>query len=350
MSQPIKPSKRDPYIDNARFVLVLLVVFGHLISPFKYENDVVYFINNFLTSFRMPALILLTGFFSKKFLDTGYIEKITIRLFVPFLIFQFLYNLDHWQSINWLMPSFGLWFLLSLYWWNLLLFIFTKLNKPVVTAIAAGIGIGLVEGAGHEFSLSRTFVFFPFFILGYYLNKGAFDVFKKEQAKKWGLLSAGLSVIILSLLPLDITRDFLLGRSSFETMNIGVLEGIGLRGVYYVVMGLGIVAFLPWIPKTTKPFTIGGRRTAFIYILHLPIMEWMRHNGWGSEFSLLLVCISLPLAYTIATILSQRIITDTAKYVVLGEAIIVFKKLMKQFPLSWKNYKEKRKTIQTNYS
>ncbi|WP_078548759.1 hypothetical protein [Litchfieldia alkalitelluris] len=45
---------RDPYIDNARFILVTLVVFGHLISPYRNENEIVYVINNFLASFRMP--------------------------------------------------------------------------------------------------------------------------------------------------------------------------------------------------------------------------------------------------------------------------------------------------------
>ncbi|QST00649.1 acyltransferase family protein [Pontibacillus sp. ALD_SL1] len=350
MSQTIKKSKRDPYIDNARFILVLLVVLGHIISPFKNDSNIIYFMNNFLTSFRMPALILLTGFFSKKFLETGYIEKITIRLFVPFLIFQVLYNLDHWHSINWLLPSFGLWFLLSLYWWNLLLFIFTKLHNPVITAIVAGIGIGLVEGAGHEFSLSRTFVFFPFFLLGYYLDKRAFEKFKGIQAKKWSILSVASSFIMLSLLPLDLSRDFLLGRSSFHTMDVGAINGIGLRVIFYIIMGLGVVAFLPWIPKTNKPFTIGGRRTAFIYILHLPLVEWMRDSGWGDEFSYWLILLSLPLAYMIAKLLSQRFIISIAKYVVVGEGIIAFKKLLKSLPIYLKNLKEKRKTIQTNYS
>ena len=312
---------RDPYIDNIRFILVTLVVLGHLMSPFKGDSDIVYLMNNFLSSFRMPALILLTGFFTKKFHEKGYIEKITIRVFIPFLIFQLLYNLDHWQSINWLMPSFGLWFLLSLYWWNLLLFIFTKLNRPIITSLIIGIGIGVVEGAGHEFSLSRTLVFFPFFLLGHYLDKSAFESFKAPKAKMWSLLSAITSLIILSVIPLDVSRDYLLGRSSFDTMGIGVLNGVSLRIAFYFVMLLGILFLFPWIPKKSTSFTLSGRRTAFIYILHLPIIGFLKSIGWSDGLSLWKMIILLPLSYGIARLLSQKNVVSLTKYLVVGEIV-----------------------------
>ncbi|WP_335871373.1 acyltransferase family protein [Bacillus sp. 2205SS5-2] len=191
-------TSRDPFLDNSRFLLVLIVVFGHLISPFKENHEFIYSLNNFLSSFRMPALIMITGFFSKKFYKAGYIEKITIRLLIPFLIFQFFYKYNASLSINWFSPSFGLWFLLSVYSWNLLLFVFTRLKQPIIFSIIIGVGIGLVDSAGHYISVSRTFFFFPFFLMGYYADQAHVEWIKTSKAKMVSIFSITFSIFLLS--------------------------------------------------------------------------------------------------------------------------------------------------------
>ncbi len=59
--------QRDPYLDNARFLLVSLVVLGHMLSPVRGEHELIYKFNNLLSLFRMPALIFVTGFFAKSY-------------------------------------------------------------------------------------------------------------------------------------------------------------------------------------------------------------------------------------------------------------------------------------------
>ncbi|WP_249038034.1 acyltransferase family protein [Tetragenococcus halophilus] len=59
--------KRDPYFDNAKFLLMILVVFGHMMQPFieneQWNHDLYYTI----FAFHMPAFIFISGFFAKSF-------------------------------------------------------------------------------------------------------------------------------------------------------------------------------------------------------------------------------------------------------------------------------------------
>ncbi len=57
---------RNAYFDNAKFVLIFLVVFGHMISPYRTDSSGMLSIYHFIFIFHMPVFILLAGYFSKK--------------------------------------------------------------------------------------------------------------------------------------------------------------------------------------------------------------------------------------------------------------------------------------------
>lgn len=270
--------KRDPYFDNARFILVSLVVLGHLVSPVREANEALFFANNFLASFRMPALIFLAGFFTKHFNrePKRHIKKLVLGIFLPYMLFQIFYlKMDGLAEnavqlmLNVFAPNFGMWFLLSLFAWNLLLFPFSRLKHPILAAFAIGVGIGWVEGAGEYGSLSRTFVFFPLFLIGHYLQQDQLDWFKGRSAKGWAAFSLAVNGFILSFFSLEQARNALLARHPYAEIAASSLEGTGLRLIFYGVMLLGIVSFLPWVPKKEFIFTHLGRRTAYVYLLHL---------------------------------------------------------------------------------
>ncbi|RNF39849.1 acyltransferase family protein [Planococcus salinus] len=273
-----KIKKRDPFFDNARFILVALVVLGHLVSPVREGSDILFFANNFLASFRMPALILITGYFTKRFhQDKGkFLKQISVNIFIPYLMFQIFYL---WMEGlagslpevlgNLFAPTFGMWFLLSLFTWNLLLFPFAKLKHPIFTAVLIALGIGWVDQAGEFLSISRTFVFFPLFLVGHYVRKDQLEWFKTGKAKMLGVLSLVGSLLMLSVFSLEEARNALLARHPYAEIADSALEGTWLRLVFYFIMILGIFAFLPWVPKKKLIFTPLGMRTAYIYILHL---------------------------------------------------------------------------------
>ncbi len=63
--------KRDSFFDNAKFILIVLVVFGHMIETFIEDNVTVYAIYKVIYSFHMPAFILVSGFFTKGIYKKG---------------------------------------------------------------------------------------------------------------------------------------------------------------------------------------------------------------------------------------------------------------------------------------
>ncbi|KFN92323.1 membrane protein [Tetragenococcus muriaticus PMC-11-5] len=87
--------KRDPYFDNAKFLLMILVVFGHMMQPFieneQWNHDLYYTI----FSFHMPAFIFISGFFAKSFDPQKRAPVATSfqKFIVPYIFFQWTYSL-----------------------------------------------------------------------------------------------------------------------------------------------------------------------------------------------------------------------------------------------------------------
>ena len=56
---------RDPYFDNAKLLLIFLVIFGHLIQPFVEDYSQIEDLYYLIYTFHMPGFILISGYFSK---------------------------------------------------------------------------------------------------------------------------------------------------------------------------------------------------------------------------------------------------------------------------------------------
>src|SRR3954453_4538382 len=89
-------TQRTFYFDNAKFILIFFVVFGHMLRSFIEDHETIYTIYKVIYSFHMPAFILVSGFFAKGFYQKGYIIKITKKLILPYLIFQLIYTVYYY--------------------------------------------------------------------------------------------------------------------------------------------------------------------------------------------------------------------------------------------------------------
>ncbi len=83
---------RDSYFDNAKFILIFLVVFGHILRSFINGNEFMLHLYKFIYTFHMPAFILVSGYFAKNFKRKGYVKKLAVKLIIPYLIFQGIYS------------------------------------------------------------------------------------------------------------------------------------------------------------------------------------------------------------------------------------------------------------------
>src|SRR5690625_3778578 len=83
---------RNPYFDNAKVVLIFLVVFGHMIQPFIGDSHGMNTLYMWMYTFSMPAFIFLAGFFAKGSGTKEYVLNLAKKLLLPYVIFQLLYT------------------------------------------------------------------------------------------------------------------------------------------------------------------------------------------------------------------------------------------------------------------
>ncbi|MEC1722452.1 acyltransferase family protein [Schinkia azotoformans] len=273
--------QREFYYDNAKFLLIFLVVIGHFITTFI-GNGVIEQIYIFIYLFHMPAFILVSGYFSKGFQKEGYVLKITKKILVPYFFFQIIYSVYYYflldkseLTIAIFKPQWSLWFLLSLFCWHLLLFVFTKIKYSLLVSVLIGIIVGYFDAIGGYLSLSRTFVLFPVFLLGFYMKK---EHFEKLTSNKGKLLSAVAIVIMLFIIHyilVDMPKEWMYGSKSYEKLGAGWEGGI-IRLLYYGMSLIMIFSFFTFVPKKEYFFSKWGTRTLYVYLLHGFIIRYFR--------------------------------------------------------------------------
>lgn len=161
--------ERDAYFDNLKFILILLVVVGHLIEPFNGEAAMGA-IYQFIYSFHMPLFIFAVGYFAKCIQSPKQYVGLLSGLVVPYFIFETLYTLfDYYMQgldrfdFTYFYPNWILWFLFSMMLWKMLLPYLLMLKYPLVVCFAMSIMLGYSIDVDYYASISRTLYFLPFF-------------------------------------------------------------------------------------------------------------------------------------------------------------------------------------------
>ncbi|KRG16034.1 acyltransferase [Virgibacillus soli] len=311
-------ANRDSYFDNARFILIFLVVFGHLIQSYIDANTFVATVYKFIYSFHMPAFILVSGFFAKGIYKKGYIKKITKKLIIPYLIFQAIYSIFYYfqfgkssLEFDLLNPHWSLWFLLSLFCWHLMLLVFNKW-KPVYSigiALAIGLAVGYIDWISNYLSLSRTFVFFPFFLIGYYLKKEHFQKVISHQVKLLAAIPIIAVIILLVIFP-NLNETWLLGSKPYSQLQDITILGIFTRTGVYALNFIMAACFFAFVPRKRLFFTKWGRNTLYVYLLHGFIIRTFRGSSVETYLEPMQSIIILVIASFILTlILSSKLVT-----------------------------------------
>ncbi|UOQ87122.1 acyltransferase family protein [Gracilibacillus salinarum] len=274
--------QREAYFDNAKLLFIFLVVFGHLIQPLKENIELVNVLYQWIYLFHMPIFVLVSGFFAKGIGNKQYIGKLAKRILVPYLLFQafyFLYFLgigkDSWDTTLY-DPLWGLWFLLSLFSWHLLLIGYKKIKPKygIPLAFAVGVVAGYISWIGPSFSLSRTLVFFPFFLIGYWLTK---DQLFKWQTRAMKIAAVSVLVVVFAICFIEPTvpSEWMFGSKSYQTLEAGIYGGV-FRALLYAVSSLMVFAILLLVPRRGFTFTVLGQNTMYVYLLHGIIIQYVR--------------------------------------------------------------------------
>jgi fucose 4-O-acetylase-like acetyltransferase len=314
--------QREFYFDNAKFILIFFVVFGHLLRTFIEDNETVFTLYKVIYTFHMPAFILISGFFARGIYENGYIKKIAKKLILPYLIFQLIYSVYYYflfnksqLTVDPFNPHWSLWFLISLFCWHIMLLGFSRLKPAtgLALAFALGLGVGYIDWVSNYLSLSRTFVFFPMFLLGYHLTKDHLQILTRPGFRIAALVPFTIAFIGFYLFP-QLDYKWLLGSKPYGAMDIELYAASFVRLGLYLMSTIMVFSFLAIVPKGQYFFTRLGRNTLYVYLLHGFFVRTFRESQISGYFTepkdfLLLAAIALLLTL----VLSSKLIKAAAQ-------------------------------------
>ena len=180
-------------------------------------------------------------------------------------------------NLNYLIPRYTLWFLITMIFYNVSEWILEKVNYKIIIPISIIIGlvVGFIPIISATLSLSRTFIFFPFYVIGYYAKD--LNLLSKIKSKQVKTVTIILSIIILivilkynSILSIKILKG---KYSYFDIDNVNIILASGERLLFYIVSIIVSIAFLNLVPKQETILTTLGRNTLYIYLTQGMILK-----------------------------------------------------------------------------
>jgi fucose 4-O-acetylase-like acetyltransferase len=302
--------KRLAALDNAKFLLIGLVILGHLIERIKYGNPAIKGTFLFIYSFHMPAFVFISGFLSKKDSD---LKKDAFRLLVPLLIFHMIYcALESFLFLKPLplsfvltTPFFPLWFLLSLLCWKIAL----KLFGSSIYLLCASVIAALLAGyfpIGMEFSLSRTITFFPFFLLGHVAKTRNFSFESIKRFRIISLVFLFISSLFFVCIAKNIDPHIFYGAYSYKFLGQSLLTGPAIRASTIAISLILSFSFFSIVPCRETAFSELGKRSLYAYILHIPIDRFLNYFGFYNHSQSLAFLLALIAFFPIAWALSSK--------------------------------------------
>ncbi|MGE4423862.1 MAG: acyltransferase family protein [Pseudodesulfovibrio sp.] len=299
---------RDTRIDNAKGLLIILVVMGHLAWPVPSGDraaDALYF---FVYFFHMPMFALVSGYLSRAEAGRAALVRNARLLLAPYVVFFALHalilRLMGEPPYPFLQGLYGLWYLLSLFCWRAILPYVRRIPFALPASIVLALAVGFVPFIGLDLSLSRTLVLLPFFLAGHRLReKGTPPTAVFGRPAGAMLVAAGL--LLAWWLSGYRFQAMLYGNGPYAALGPGLGVGLAARAIQLAVaFGLGLGA-LALVPSGGNPLTRIGRHSLHAYLLHslllVPYRLWPAAYGTLGSTVWLLVPAAVLLAWLLAS-------------------------------------------------
>lgn len=293
--------KRLFILDNAKIILIFFVILGHVIENTVTRNT----IYKFIYMFHMPMFVIITGFTFKNYIINFNHKKILKKTIIPYYIFQVFYYLVLTKSFNFykvlVIPYYHLWFLLSLYFWCILTkFIKTKeKSKMFILSIFISIFIGYTPFGLKYFSFGRTFLFYPFFLVGFYNTKEL--IFKLKENRLIIILISVICTAIFLYFQSYIPNKLLWGHYPYKKNYYSIFR-LFILLYSFILSGF----FFSIIPDKKYYFSKYGAQTFNLYIFHALIIKLLKRFIDLSNFKLIL---NLPIQIIITVCIIIFIVT-----------------------------------------
>lgn len=308
---------RNYKFDNAKFVLIFFVVLLHFISPHRsgiLTQRFVFTSNVYvcLQLLAMPCFTVISGVFSQGKLTDSSMAKILSKLIAPYIIFELIYSYvarDYNTKLLIIEPFYILWYLLSLAIWRTVLPFFLQIKFPLTTAIIVALLIGFCGKMGDVFALGTTFLYFPFFILGFKLNQ--------YRERDWNIIYKGSAFIVLCFIVYLVFQISPNNVKQFEPIypyyfiyHSAWSKALFLRCFWMMISVFFSLGFLILMPSQRTFWSDWGRRSIYPYLLHVFVLLGLIDSGLYQQESWYYVWFLIAIALLTTIACSMKWVTQ----------------------------------------
>jgi fucose 4-O-acetylase-like acetyltransferase len=312
---PAPAKQRDPWFDNAKMALIVLVVLGHswTLLPLNLTDggsststQVDTWLYNFLYAWHIPAFVIVTGYLSKSFeYNRSRLWNLVCTVAVPYILFEGVYALYRHEIGGvdfkrlWANPHWPMWYLAAMFFWRLMTPVFKRMPGKVMVAVAISLVAGLYSN--DLLDNARIFGLLPFFVLGLKMHEGHWNLLRTRRARWYGI---GALIILLVLARFSSSwfeTEWLYYRSRYDSLDPDNLRAMVIRMSLLISGLVGSFAFFSVVPRTRTWFSTLGGATLVVYLFHGFVVlgaEFAGFKGWAADhwpLSLILVTALAPM-------------------------------------------------------
>lgn len=323
---PAAASPRDPWLDNAKFLLVGLVVVGHAwtLLPSRPVLDQLY---DWLYLWHIPAFVLLTGYLSRRMEWTGPKVWQNVRtLVVPYLLFEAAMSLfriyvgGEKLADLWLDPHWPIWYLAATFVWRMLAPALRAVPAALLVAVVLSAAVQLLSNTALDYlDVARILGFLPFFVVGLKIRPEHLRLARRPAAR---LAAVGFMLVALvSARFIDSigSTEWLYYRSSYASLDADGWAGVGLKLALLAVGLAGAFSFLALTPTRRTWCSALGAATMIVYLFHgfaVKGAEFAGFMGWANDHPYLAVPPLVVAAVGLAVLLASPPVAQRLERVV----------------------------------
>ncbi|GAB2983431.1 acyltransferase family protein [Nocardioides montaniterrae] len=281
-----KPDGRDPWLDNAKMVLVTLVVVGHswTMLPTTTLNHHLY---AFLYAWHMPAFVLLSGYLSRSMRWTrARITNAVTTLLVPYVIFELALGTyrnevghDHLQRLV-LNPHWPMWFLVALFCWRMMTPALLAVPPYVAIAVAVAASLLIGHASTEIFDVERVLGMLPFFVVGLVLTPARLYLLRTRAVQ----IGAAVAVVAVGVATWNLDSwagtQWLYFDVPYADLGAHPWPIVVTRIATIVLGVVGALAFLSLVPRRRSMLTAMGAQSLVVYLFHGFVIKSVYYLGY----------------------------------------------------------------------
>ncbi|WP_308013631.1 acyltransferase family protein [Streptomyces beigongshangae] len=282
------PALRDPFFDNAKYLVIVLVACGHAWEPLTGGSRFATAAYLTVYAFHMPAFALVSGYFSRSFdMAPDRVRRLLTGVVVPYLVFETAYTLfyrwaqdDPGYPLSLLDPWYVMWFLVALFVWRLTTPVWLTLRHPVPVALGLAVLAAVSPDLGGEISIQRVLGFLPFFVLGLTLRAEHFERLRTWRVRLLALPVGGAALLTAYAVAPWFGAGWLYHRGSVTGQGAPAWAGLLTTPALFCLALLLTACFLSWVPGRRLWCTALGAGTMYGYLLHGFVIKASRFWDW----------------------------------------------------------------------